>query len=144
MLMAAFMLDQATEQSPEDIFHNGPDEKKCVAGRFLMSWPPERKKKETIATISSSSTAENASHTFQIFFELTEECLARLQISANDKFRLSLKGAVMEKLPQAPKPCSLSMQLTFSDGVHIQWKSQGSNTEMKTLNTWSCMFIFCY
>lgn len=144
MLIASFMLHQAAEQSPEDILHNGPDENKCIAGRLLMAWPLMGKKKEIIATISSSSKPENADHTFQIFFELTEQCLARLQMSAHDEFRLSLKGAVMKKLPKIPKLSSLPMELTFSDGVHIQWKNQGPNTEIKTLNTWSCMFLFCY
>ncbi|KIM48825.1 hypothetical protein M413DRAFT_21140 [Hebeloma cylindrosporum] len=131
------MLHQAAEQSAEDILRNGPDENKCIAGRFLMAWPPSGKKMETIATISSSSTPETAKYTFRIYFELTEECLAKLQVSSHDEFRLSLKGAVMEKLSQIQKLSSLPMQLTFSDGVHIQWKNRGPNMEIKTLNTWS-------
>jgi len=138
------MLDQVAEQSPEDILRNGPDEKKCVAGRFLMTWPPTGRRIKTIATISSSSTPDNVAYTFRIFFQLTEEFLARLQMSADDEFRLSLKGAVMQKLPQIPKLSSLAMELTFSDGVHIQWKNQGPNAEIKALNTWSCMFFFCH
>jgi len=138
------MLNQAAEQSPGDILHNGPDEKKCIAGRFLMAWPFIEKRKETIATIFSSSTPENTSYTFRIFFELTEESIERFQISAHDEFRLSLKGAVMRKLSKIPRLSSLPMELTFSDGVHIQWKNQGPNMEIKTLNTWSCMFVFCY
>ncbi|KAF8969864.1 hypothetical protein BDZ97DRAFT_1793052 [Flammula alnicola] len=129
-------LDEIPEQSPNDILQRGVDHERCVAGRFKMAWPLTGKKIETIANISSSSTLEHKQCSFRIFFELSDKYLQMLDLSPHDEFRLSLRGAEVQKLSQIPKLSSLPMQLVFSKGVHIQWKHQGPGMERKMLSTW--------
>ncbi|KAF8201570.1 hypothetical protein BJ912DRAFT_506644 [Pholiota molesta] len=126
-------LNDRPEQSPNDIYQNGVDEERCISGRIKMVWPlRERKKIEILAVVQSSPSGNNP-YLFKIFFELGENYNEILHFSPSDDFRLSLKGAKVDKLAHPPKLSSLPMQLVFSEGVHIQWNHRG---EWKNLNTW--------
>lgn len=127
-------LQNVLEQSPRDIYQRGVDERMCISGKFTMSWI-DHAKIEALVTVSLSTPEE---HSFRIFFELDEEFTRMLDFAPNDEFRLSLRGAEVQKLPNIPKLSSLPLQLVFSKGVHIQWQRQGHNELRRQLSTWSC------
>lgn len=134
-------LKDMPEQSPNDIYQNGVDEDRCISGRIKMAWPLREKKKIEVLAVVQSSPSANNPHLFKIFFELGESYNEILHLSPSDDFRLSLKGAKVDKLAHPPKLSSLPIQLVFSEGVHIQWNHRG---EWKNLNTWPCMWCYIH
>jgi len=129
-------LDDVPEQSPYDIYNKGVDESKCIAGRCKLVWDLKTalKKVEALVLVLPPVGTGQPDGVFKVSFELDDEALAALNISPSDEFRLSLRGAKLEKLRNIEKLCSLSMRLVFSQGVHVQWKRPGQT--LLTLNTW--------
>jgi hypothetical protein len=76
---------------------------------------------------------------FRVCFQLKKEYLDQLTLKPNDKFRLSLRGARLKKLSEIQKASTIAMELRFSDGLLIQWKSRDG--ELKAMNTWIGMCL---
>lgn len=127
----ATSLDHAVEQCPLDIFQHGADQNGCILGSIFMVWRTENEI-ETIVTVRSSS---QETHKFYILFKTDEDSLTSLTLAPHDEFRLSLYGVELEKLPQIPKLSTLALKLAYTKGVHIEWKSRGSE-EVRIVNTW--------
>ncbi|KAF8163505.1 hypothetical protein B0H34DRAFT_695665 [Crassisporium funariophilum] len=129
-------LDHLVEQSPRDILEHGVNEDACIAGNFFMAWPHSAgKKRQTIVRIASGY--QQQPEAFQIIFDLTQEdLLDRLDFAAHDEFRISLRGAELEKLAKMPQICSLPMKLVYKRGIHVEWKHKGSDQERKMVNSW--------
>jgi hypothetical protein len=131
--ISAGSLDKASEQCPLDIVRHGVDQSRCILGHFYMIWRKENRI-EGIASVHSSSQEV---HRFQIHFNTSEDSLTSLSLAPQDEFRLSLHGAEVEKLPQIPKLSTLPLKLVYKNGVHIEWKSRGSE-HVRMVNTWPC------
>lgn len=116
------------EQSPTDMYENGVDEARCIAGTVEMTWDKVDKSPFHILVVIRE-------HKFQVFFQLHNEYLEVLQaLQPRDKFWLSLRGAKLRKLKASKDPCTLPLYLLFSDGVELHWKQ--SDGRMQNLNTW--------
>lgn len=127
--------DTVPEQCVTDFIKNGVDEEKWITGKFKMVFPPINGKIEAIAAIYSSTAPPNGLQIIPIFFQLSQILLDQLKINPLNEFRLSLRGAEVEET-RIRRPCTLSLRLVYSSGVHILWKPQGINLGIKTLNTW--------
>lgn len=129
-------LDHAVEQCPLDIARHGVDQTKCILGSIFMIWLKENEDEiESVVSVSSSS---QVAHRFRIFFKTSEDLLT---LAPHDEFRLSLYGAELKNFPQIPKLSTLSLGLIYTKGVHMEWKSRGSEQVRKT-NTWLCGLFF--
>jgi hypothetical protein len=130
--MAPHSLAGLQEQSLVDIYKSGIDETKCIEGTIKMAWGiSDERFVEALVDVRE--------YKFRVFFRLRSEHLDVLQaLRPRDKFRLSLRGAKLQKLNTIPKLSTLPLHLTFSDGVELQWQQQDGNT--KSLNTWKGNF----
>ena len=138
---ASLNLDDAVNQCPLDILRHGVDQTGSIFGTIFMTWPEENGPGTKVIAKVRSSTQEV--HRFEILFKTSQDSLSALTLAPYDEFRLSLYGAELERLANIPKISTLNLKLVYTKGVHIEWKSQGSE-KMCTLNTWICTLFFLY
>ena len=119
---------------------NGVDETKCISGKFKMVWEMKVNGTHVEALVAVPSGKQEADNVFQTYFRLKKEHLLLLTIRPTYTFRLSLRGAKLERLNTTPPASTIPMQLSFSDGVCIQWNRPGD--ELNYLNTWNGEFYY--
>lgn len=136
-LSESSFFDGVPDQNPDDILLYGVDEEKWLRGRFKMVWPPANGRIETLVSVHSSTSKNDA--VFPIFFQLEKKHLAQLTMSPPSQFRLSLRGAEVSDVTQNKHISTLPIQLVFSRGVEMMWKLHGIDSGIKSINTWSSL-----
>ena len=104
--------------------------------RCFMAWRPSARKHQVILETVPPR------HRFQV--EFTGDCAKffnELEIKAQDRLFLGLKGVNKVILKDVPRSCTLATKLVFSGGVLMSFTNRrGINLENDkyTINTWEC------